>query len=63
VRDGVADITKLEVLGYIQQIRSQAFKKATIISGFRRTGIWPYNPEAVLAELRLRMPAKTPSPP
>lgn len=63
VRDGVTEITKLEFLGYIQQIRRQAFKKTTILSGFRRAGIWPYNPDIVLTELRLRVPIKTPSPP
>ena len=30
VRDGITQITKLEFLGFIQQIRKQAFKKPTI---------------------------------
>ena len=48
VRDGVINITKLEFLGCIQQVRKQAFKRETILSAFRKTGISPLNPQVVL---------------
>jgi DNA primase len=55
IRDGVGDIGKLEFLTIIERVRQQAFKKKTIESAFRKTGIWPYKPSAVLDELRQRV--------
>ncbi|KND85843.1 hypothetical protein TOPH_09284, partial [Tolypocladium ophioglossoides CBS 100239] len=52
VRDGYLDITKMEFLGFIQNIRKQAFRQSTILSAFRKTGIVPFNPEVVLAIIR-----------
>ena len=63
VRDGVVNITKLEFLGCIQGIRKQAFKKTTILSAFKKTGISPWDPQLVLKVLASRAPARTPSPP
>lgn len=63
IRDGIGEITKLEFLSYIQQIRKQAFKKDTILSAFQKTGIQPFNPQPVLQQLAERQPEKTPSPP
>ena len=54
VRDGVAEITKLEFLGLIQDIRKKAFKESTIRSAFKKTGIMPFNPSIILGELRNR---------
>ena len=54
VRDGITQITKLEFLGFIQQIRKQAFKESTIRSAFRETGIMPFNPSIILEKLRSR---------
>jgi hypothetical protein len=62
VRDGVVNITKLEFLGVIQEVRRQAFKESTILSAFRKTGISPFEPNIVLNALRIRLPQKTPSP-
>ena len=54
VRDGITQITKLEFLGFIQQIRKQAFKESTIRSAFKKTGIIPFNPNIILDKLRDR---------
>ena len=62
VRDGLVNITKHEFLSCIQQVRSQAFKESTIRSAFRKTGICPFNPLAVLQSLEERQ-VKTPTPP
>jgi hypothetical protein len=63
VRDGVMDIGKLEFLSYIEDIRKKAFKKETIQSAFKKTGIWPFNPNKVLQEIASRQAERTPSPP
>lgn len=63
VRDGLVNITKLEFLSCIQQVRLQAFKKSTIRSAFRKTGIWPFNPQVVLQSLEARQAKRTPTPP
>ena len=62
VRDGLTNISKIEFLQCIQQARRQAFKKATISSAFKKTGIWPFNPQVVLDVLQQRVPQRTPSP-
>ncbi|KAK1953644.1 hypothetical protein LY78DRAFT_622073, partial [Colletotrichum sublineola] len=51
VRDGCASILKLEFLGFIQEVRKQAFKVTTITSAFRHTGIHPFNPDVVLQKV------------
>ena len=54
VRDGITQITKLEFLGFIQQIRKQTFKESTIRSAFKKTGIIPFDPSIILEKLRDR---------
>ena len=54
VRDRITQITKLEFLGLIQDIRKKAFKESTIRSAFKKTGIMPFNPNIILGELRNR---------
>lgn len=63
VRDGLVNITKLEFLSCIQEVRKQAFKESTILSAFRKTGIWPFNPQLVIRILEERQAKRTPSPP
>ena len=48
VRDGIVNITKIEFLSCIQEVRRQAFKQSKILSAFQKTGIWPFNPHLVL---------------
>ena len=55
------DITKIEFLGFIQDVRKKAFRQSTILSAFRKTGIVPFNQEVVLATMRARK-ARTPTP-
>lgn len=62
VRDGLVNITKIEFLASIQGVRTQAFKESTIKSAFRKTGIYPYNPQPVLQLLRDREAQQTPPP-
>jgi hypothetical protein len=63
VRDGVINITKIEFLSIIQDIRRKAFKKESILSAFKKTGIWPFNPQPIIEELHKRQPERTPTPP
>ncbi len=63
VRDGVVNITKLEFLVCIEEVCNQAFKESTIRSAFRKTGIYPWNPEIVLVEVRERVPRHITPPP
>lgn len=48
-------------LGFIQNVRKQAFRQLTIMSAFRKTGIVPFNQEAVLGVMKARK-ARTPTP-
>ena len=52
MRASGADYGKLEFLASLQTIRSQTFKKSTIRSAFKNTGLIPYNPEIVLWKIR-----------
>lgn len=54
VREGIEEITKLEFLSVIEDIRSKTFKSATIISSFKRTGIYPLNASVVLSKISQR---------
>jgi hypothetical protein len=62
-RTGCSDFNKLEFLSAIASIRRQAFKRTTILSSFRRTGLIPYNPEIVLARLQEYSPLNQPTSP
>ena len=59
VRDGLTNITKVEFLACIQDIRKQAFKVDTIKSSFKKTGIWPFNPQVVLEKIDERLGRST----
>jgi hypothetical protein len=64
VRDGCANITKIEFLSVIQEVRRKAFKEETILSAFRKSGLVPYNPLVVLRRIQERQErALTPLPP
>ena len=47
----MTNINKVEFLACIQDIRKQAFKVDTIKSSFKKTGIWPFNPQVVLEKI------------
>jgi hypothetical protein len=61
VRLRINHITKLEFLPAFKEAFKAAFTEQNIKSGFRATGLVPYNPENVLSHLDLRL--KTPTPP
>jgi hypothetical protein len=63
VRDGLVNITKVEFLSCIEDVRRKAFKNSTILSAFKKTGIWPFNPQLVLSVLESRQAQYTPPPP
>ena len=46
-RTGCSDFNKLEFLTALSSIREQTFKKTTVLSAFRQTGLIPFNPEIV----------------
>ena len=52
IRVGAGDYGKLEFLGSLQIIWSQTFKKSTIRSAFKNTGLISYNPEIVLWKIQ-----------
>ena len=60
VRNGLANITKIEFLSGIQEVRKQAFEVDTIRSSFKETGIWPFNPQLVLARIDEILARSTP---
>ena len=51
VRTGDTRFSKTEFLAYLPRIRQQTFKKSTILSAFRKTGIIPLNPAVVVSPL------------
>ena len=62
VREGCTNITKLEFLSFIQEVRRQAFKTETILSAFKKTGIQPFNPRVVLDRIAERAVTPEPAP-
>lgn len=63
VRDGAVQISKIEFLSIIEDIRNQAFKEATIKSAFRKSGIHPLNSSEIVKDIITRQPYHTPTPP
>ena len=49
---GDYDFNRLNFLDCIHFIRTQAFKKSTVISSFKKTGLVPWNPNVVLDPMR-----------
>jgi hypothetical protein len=58
---GINYINKDRFLTIYSSIRTKALNEKNIQSGFRATGLAPYNPEQVLSRLNTQM--KTPTPP
>ncbi|KAF6518223.1 hypothetical protein HZS61_002301 [Fusarium oxysporum f. sp. conglutinans] len=48
ITDGATDFNKADFLFHLQEIRRKATKRSTIISSWKKTGIYPFNPSAVL---------------
>lgn len=56
MRYGGTVTDKADFLAFIPEIREKAFKRDTIIHAFRDRGIYPWDPEIVLAPLREKAP-------
>ncbi len=53
VQTGDMEFIRVEFLAHIQSIRKQTFKKSTVLSSFRKTGLIPFDPQVVLDRLPL----------
>jgi hypothetical protein len=51
-RMGNRDYSRIDFFADLEEIRKQTFKESTIKSAFKKTGIWPFNPEIVLQKLK-----------
>ena len=60
MQTGIPEFGKLNFLASLTTIFAKTFKKSTILSAFRKTGLLPYNPEIVLQKIR---PANSQTPP
>ena len=61
IRNHINHITKLKFLPAFKAAFFKAITKDNILGSFRGTGLVPYNPEAVLSQLEIRL--RTPTPP
>jgi hypothetical protein len=61
MRLGINHMDKVDFLSAYPQARFEAFKEASVRNGFMATGLVPYNPAHVLANLQVQF--KTPTPP
>ncbi|OCK86564.1 uncharacterized protein K441DRAFT_672208 [Cenococcum geophilum 1.58] len=52
VRTGCTNFNTVEFLHALHLIRIATFKSSSILSGWAKTGLIPYNPEVVLTRLR-----------
>ena len=51
VHTGCVDFNKVEFLHNVQLIRSNTFKRGTILSAWEKSGLFPFNPEIVLQKI------------
>ena len=63
VRTGCTNFNTVEFLHALHQIRTATFKSSSILSGWAKTGLIPYNPEVVLTRLRRQTAVVRPSTP
>lgn len=63
VREGCEQYNKVEFLQAIKSIRAKTFKRDTIISAWRKAGLWPINLEIVLSKLPLPSQTRPATPP
>jgi len=63
VRTGCTNFNTIELLHALHQIRTATFKSSSILSGWVKTGLIPYNPEVILTRLRRQTAVVRPSTP
>ncbi|KAF4447314.1 hypothetical protein F53441_9138 [Fusarium austroafricanum] len=51
IADGATDFNKADFLFYLQEVHTRTTKRSTIISSWQKTGIYPFDPEVVLARM------------
>jgi hypothetical protein len=51
IADGATDFNKADFLFHLQEVRARTTKRSTIISSWQKTGIYPFDPEVVLARM------------
>ncbi|KAJ3453677.1 hypothetical protein MRS44_017924 [Fusarium solani] len=51
ISDGATDFNKADFLFYFQEMRNRTFKKSTIVSAWRKCGIYPFDPSVVLDQM------------
>jgi hypothetical protein len=61
MRSHINHITKLEFLPCFKAAFNASITRNNILGGFRGAGLAPFNPEAVISKLDVRL--RTPSPP
>jgi hypothetical protein len=61
IRNGINHITKLEFLPAFKAASDAAFTSSNIKASFRGSGLYPYDPDAVISKLDIKL--KTPTPP
>ena len=60
---GCTDFNQVEFLAVMEEIRRKTFKISSVQSAFRKTGLYPFNPEEVLSVVRAEQQAqRSPSP-
>jgi hypothetical protein len=65
MRTGCTNFNIIEFLHALHGIRMATFKQSSILSGWEKAGLIPYNPELVLSKLRTQnaAPERPPTPP
>ena len=61
-RNKVAHITKIEFLPCFKAASDSSITKSNILRGFRGAGLVPFDPEAVISKLEVRLRTPTPLP-
>lgn len=61
MRAGINHVDKDDFLDLYLQARTAIYSPSTIQSGFKATGLVPFNPDEVLSQLHIQI--QTPSPP
>ena len=51
-RSGVTEISKTDFFAIIEEVRQQTFRSSTVLSGWKRTRLYPFKPELVINHLK-----------
>ena len=59
VQYGDVEYNKVDFLAAYQNMRNKTFKNRTILSAWKKTGLFPYNPQIVLDKVKIYEPDQT----